>query len=73
MFYNSRNHIKLDKTVKKSKLRPKQKLWKQYLKTKDTKTYSDFRKTSNQLRHLTRKLLDNQRKKGSISDQAKSM
>ena len=47
MFYNSRNHIKLDKTVEKSKLRPKQKLWKQYLKTKDTKTYSDFRKTSN--------------------------
>ena len=73
MFCNSRNHIKFNKTVKKLKLKPKQKLWKQCLKTKDTKTYSDLKKTSNQLRHLTRKLLNNQRKKGSISDQAKSM
>ena len=53
-FINSRNHIKLDKTAK-SKLKKKQRLRKQYLKTKDTKTYIDFRRISNQLRHLTRK------------------
>ena len=51
-FINPRNHIKLDKTAK-SKLRKKQRLWKQYLKTKDLKTYTDFRRTSNHLRHLT--------------------
>ena len=48
-FTNSRNHTKLDKTGK-SKLRKKQRLWKLYLKTKDTKTYADFKRTSNQLR-----------------------
>ena len=41
-FINSRNHIKLDKTGK-SKLTRKQRLRKQYLKAKDTKTYTDFR------------------------------
>lgn len=30
---------------------------KQYLRTKDSKIYSDFRKTSNQLRHLTKKFV----------------
>ena len=39
----------------KSKLRQKQRLWKQYIKTNDTSTYVKFRKVSNQLRHLTRK------------------
>ena len=41
-FINSRNRIKLDKTAQ-SKLRKKQRLWKQYLKTMDTKTYTDFK------------------------------
>ena len=68
-FINPRNHIKLDKTAK-SKLRKKQRLWKQYLKTKDTKTYTDFSRTSNQLRHLTRKSL--KEKERNISDQAKT-
>ena len=68
-FINSRNHIKLDKTAK-AKLRKKQRLWKQYLKTKDTKTYTDFRRTSNQLRRLTRKSI--KEKERNISDQAKT-
>ena len=68
-FNNPRNHIKLDKTAK-SKLRKKQRLWKQYLKTKDTKTYTDFSRTSNQLRHLTRKSA--KEKERNISDQAKT-
>ena len=66
---NSRNHIKLDRTAE-SKLRKKQRLWKQYLKTKDNKTYTDFRRTSNQLRHLTRKSV--KEKERNISDQAKT-
>ena len=68
-FINSRNHIKLDKTAK-SKLTKKQRLRKQYLKAKDTKTYTDFRKTSNQMRHLIRKSFEE--KERNISDQAKS-
>ena len=68
-FNNPRNHIKLDKTAK-SKLRKKQRLWKQYLKTKDTKTYTDFSRTSNQLRQLTRK--SPKEKERNISDQAKT-
>ena len=53
-FINLRNHIKLDTTAK-SKLRKKQRLWKQYLKAKDPKTYTHLRRTSSQLRHLTKK------------------
>ena len=68
-FNSTRNHIKLDKTAK-SKLRKKQRLWKQYLKRKDTKTYTDFSRTSNQLRHLTRK--SPKEKERNISDQAKT-
>ena len=61
--------LKLDKTAK-SKLRKKQRLWKQYLKPKDNKTYTDFRRTSNQLRHLTRKSV--KEKERNISNQAKT-
>ena len=43
---------------------------KQYLKTKDTKTYTDFRKSSNQLKHLTRKSVIE--KERNISDEAKT-
>ena len=46
--------VKLNGTAK-SKLRQKQRLWKQYIKTNDTSTYVKFRKVSNQLRHLARK------------------
>ena len=67
-FNNPRNHIELDKTAK-SKLRKKQRLWKQYPKTKDSKTYTDFRRTSDQLRHLTRKSVKEKEK--NISEQAK--
>ena len=52
------------------KLRKKQRLWNQYLKTKDTKTYTDFRRTSNQLRHLRRKSI--KEKERNISDQVKT-
>ena len=45
---------KLNGTAK-WKRRQKQRLWKQYIKTNDTSTYVEFRKVSNQLRHLTRK------------------
>ena len=64
-FINSRNHIKLDKTAKSKIRKKKQILWKQYLKTKDTKTYTEFRRTSNQLRHLTR---NSNKKRKNISD-----
>ena len=46
--------VKLNGTAK-SKLRQKQRLWKQYIKTNDTSIYVKFRKVTNQLRHLTRK------------------
>ena len=46
--------VKLNGTAK-SKIRQKQRLWKQYIKTNDTSIYVKFRKVSNQLRHLTRK------------------
>ena len=46
--------VKLNGTAK-SKLRPKQRSWKQCIKTNGTSTYVKFRKVSNQLRHLTRK------------------
>ena len=62
-FINFRNHIKLDKTTT-STLRKMQRLWKQYLKMKDTKTCTDFRKTSNQLKYLTKKYV---KEKGEIS------
>ena len=68
-FINSINHIKLDETAR-STLRKKQRLWKQYLKIKDTKTYTDIKRTSNQLRHLTRKSV--KEKERNISDQAKT-
>ena len=61
--------IILNKTAK-WKLRKKQKLWKQHLKTKDTKPYTDVRKISNPLRHLARK--SSKEKEGNISDQAKT-
>ena len=48
--------IKLNGTAK-SKLRQKQRLWKQYIETNGTSTQVKFRKVSNQLRHLTRKLV----------------
>ena len=47
--------VKLNGTAKSKKLRQKQRLWKQYIKTNDTSIYVKFRKVSNQLRHLTRK------------------
>ena len=43
---------------------------KQYLKTKDTKTYTDIRKSSNQLKHLTRKSA--KEKERNISDKDKT-
>ena len=46
--------VKLNGTAK-SKLRQKQRLWKQYIKTNGTSIYVKFRKVSNQLRYLTRK------------------
>ena len=55
--------LKLDRTAKS-------KLWKQYLKTKDNKTYTDFSRTRNQLRHLTRKSIEE--KERNISDQTKT-
>ena len=45
--------VKLNGTAK-SKLRQKQRLWKQYIQTNDTSAYVKFRKVSNQLRHHTR-------------------
>ena len=44
--------VKLNGTVK---LRQKERLWKQYIKTNDTSTSAKFRKVSNHLRHHTRK------------------
>ena len=52
--FNKTATVKLNGTAK-SKLRLKQRLWKQYIKTYDTSTYVKFRKVSDQLRHLTRK------------------
>ena len=46
--------VKLNGTTT-SKLRQKQRLWKQNIKTNATSTYVKFRKVINQLRHLTRK------------------
>ena len=46
--------VKLNGTAK-SKLRQKQRLWKQYIKTNDTYIYVKLTKVSKQLRHLTRK------------------
>ena len=48
----------------------KQRLWKQFLKAKVTNTYTEFRKTSNQLRHLKRKPIKG--KERNFSDQAKT-
>ena len=39
--------VKLNGTAKSKKLRQKQRLWKQYIKTNDTSTYVKFRKVSN--------------------------
>ena len=47
----------------------KQRLWKQFFKAKFTNTYTEFRKTSNQLRHLKRKPIKG--KERNFSDQAK--
>ena len=48
--------VKLNGTAK-SNLRQKQRLWKQGIKINDTSAYVKFRKFSNQLKHLTRKLV----------------
>ena len=68
LHYITKLHYKI--TVQaciKSKLRKKQRLWKQYIpKNKDTETYTDFRRTSNQLRKSFKE------KEINISDQAKT-
>ena len=68
LHYITKLHYKI--TVQaciKSKLRKKRRLWKQYIpKNKDTETYTDFRRTSNQLRKSF------QEKEINISDQAKT-